>query len=288
MAGPLPRSGLLDTHAHLWDWQLEHYDWMTADLEAIRRPFTSEDLVATVTPHGVDGVVLVQTCSSERETEEYLGLAHRQALIVGVIGWVDLTAADVDDRLARLRAHPGGGALVGIRHQVHDEDDPDWLDRAEVRRGIAAVGAAGLTFDLLVRERELPAAERLVADLPEQRYVIDHLAKPRIAERVRDPWAGRITRVAAHEQVACKLSGLVTEAAWASWTLDDLAPYVEVALEAFGPSRLLFGGDWPVATLAADYGEVLTVTRALLDGLSTSEQQRILAGTGVEVYRLTG
>jgi L-fuconolactonase len=199
---------------------------------------------------------------------------------------VDLTDPAIADEIAGLRAGPGGERLVGIRHQVHDEPDPAWLNRPEVRRGLQAVADAGLAYDLLVRTRELPAALAAGQALPDLRFVVDHLAKPRIAEAEMEPWAGRLRELAALPNVWCKVSGMVTEADWSSWSVGDLRPYVDVVLEAFGPGRLLFGSDWPVCLLAASYERVVDVTRELLDDLSEGEQARVFGGTALEVYRL--
>lgn len=277
---------IVDSHVHLWDWQLAGYDWMTDEMAAIRRPFSLADLRPHLQDHDVTGVVLVQTCSSGKETRGYLALASEQPEIVGVVGWLDLTDPSIGDVIAELRQGEGGRHLVGIRHQVHDEDDPNWLDRADVRRGIAAVGQHGLTYDVLVRTRELPAAVRLVEDMTEQRFVIDHIAKPPIVAEQREPWARLMRRIAMNTHVACKLSGLVTEADWASWSIEDLRPYADLVVDAFSPNRILFGSDWPVCTLAASYADVVATARELLADLDEAERDRALFGTAVEVYQL--
>src|SRR5206468_6018672 len=168
------------------------------------------------------------------------------------------------ERLAALRAGPGGAKLVGIRHQVHDEADPEWLGRPDVRRGIAAVGKAGLAYDILVRTRELPSALALVRDFPSMRFVVDHLAKPPIASGAIDQWAARLRPLAEYPNVSCKLSGMVTEADWKSWRVDDLAPYASRVLEWFGPDRCVFGSDWPVCLVAGSYAQVIDACRELM------------------------
>jgi len=175
---------------------------------------------------------------------------------------------------------------VGIRHLVHDEPDPDWLLRPDVERGIAAVGRAGLAFDLLVRSRELPAATALARRLTDVRFVVDHLAKPPIAQGGRQPWASLLAELGPLHNVAAKLSGLVTEADWTGWATSDLQPYVDVALEVFGPARILFGSDWPVCLLAAPYGVVLATAQTLTGSLSHVERAAIFGGTAEEVYGL--
>ena len=277
---------VIDAHHHFWDPARADYPWLTDELAAIRRAFGVEDLRPMLEREGIDGSILVQTRSSIDESVEFLEMAAATPFIVGVVGWVDLRAPDVARDIARLQAAPGGEKLVGIRHQVHDEADPDWLAREDVRAGISAVGAAGLAYDLLVRERELPAAIALVRSMPDVRFVIDHLAKPRIREAILEPWASRIGEVAAFPNVTAKLSGLVTEADWASWRTEDLRPYVDHAIEVFGPDRLMFGSDWPVCLLAAPYGTVLETARALTASLDEEGRAAVFGGTAIRTYRL--
>ncbi|GAB3432460.1 amidohydrolase family protein [Actinophytocola sediminis] len=276
----------MDAHHHLWDPGRREYPWLAgAALAPIRRAYTLDDLrrvVATVPE--VTATVLVQTISSAEETAEFLATAAASAgLVVGVIGWVDLTAPDVADRLAALRALPGGDRLVGIRHQAEDEPDPRWLLRADVRRGLAAVAAAGLVYDLLVRPPQLPAAVELAGLLPSAQFVIDHAGKPPIAAGEFDRWAAAIGRLANHPNVSSKLSGLVTEADWTSWRPAHLRPYTEHVLRAFGPDRVMFGSDWPVCELAATYEQVATTATNLL---SPPERAQVLTTTATRVYRL--
>jgi L-fuconolactonase len=277
----------VDAHHHLWDPTRRAYPWMEEGW-AIHRPFTTEDLDAAAGPLGIGQTVVVQTVSSVAETEEFLAVADAPGRVAGVVGWVDLTAPDVADALAALKAVAGGEALVAIRHQAHDEPDPGWLVRDEVLRGLGAVAAAGLAYDLLVRERELPAALAAVERLPQLGFVVDHLAKPRIREGVTEPWAGRLGALARHPNVSCKVSGLVTEADWASWTPTQLAPYVRHAVEAFGPERLLFGSDWPVCLLAAGYAEVVAAAEEALEraGLDAAEREAVFGANARRIYRL--
>jgi L-fuconolactonase len=277
---------IVDAHHHFWDPTRADYPWLTDDLAVIRRAFGPADLAPLLAESGVDATILVQTRSSLAETEEFLATAAATPFIRGVVGWVDLRGLGVADTIARLRAGPGGTRLVGIRHQVHDEADAAWLLRDDVRRGIAAVGEAGLAYDLLVRPREMPAALDTVRSLPDVRFVIDHLAKPSIRDGVVEPWAGLIRPFGEAPNVWCKVSGLVTEADWRLWTPADLAPFVNVALDTFGPGRLLAGSDWPVCLLAGSYRHVLDATRTVVAELSPREQAAVFGGTAVEVYGL--
>jgi L-fuconolactonase len=273
----------VDAHVHFWGpAELAGYDWMTPEMDAIRRPFGPDDLRGHLERHGFDRAVLVQTHASVDETRAYLELAEATAFIGGVVGWVDLTDPAVAETVAELREGAGGRYLVGIRHQVHDEPDPDWLLRADVRRGLRTIGEAGLAYDVLVRTRELPAALETVRALPELRFVIDHIAKPPIASGELEPWAERLAPLARLEHVSCKLSGLVTEAAWERWRPEDVLPYASRVLDWFGAERLLFGSDWPVCTLAAPYDSVVS----LAEQIAGANDERVFGDNAERLYRL--
>ncbi|SDI16677.1 L-fuconolactonase [Actinokineospora alba] len=274
----------VDAHHHVWDLAVRDQPW-TSELPRLRRSFDFADLAPCLRANRIDATVLVQTITVAEETPEFLQLAEDTAEIAGVVGWVDLTAPDVADRLHELRAGPGGKWLVGIRHQVQGEPDDKWLCRAEVRRGLAAVAAAGLVFDLLVTSSQLPAAIDTARALPELSFVLDHAGKPPIALGETEPWRGDLSELATLPNVAVKLSGLVTEAR-PDWTTDDLLPYAEHALSSFGPDRVMFGSDWPVCLLAATYDEVLTVTEELTAQLSEDERAEVFGGTAVRWYGL--
>ena len=277
---------IVDAHHHFWDPAGADYPWLTDELATIRRAFGPADLEPLVRAAGIEATILVQTRSSAEETAEFLAIAARTTFVRGVIGWVDLTDPGVGDAIAALRDGPGGNRLVGIRHQAHDEPDPAWLVRDDVVRGIEAAGRAGLVYDLLVRPRELPAALALARRLPDVRFVIDHVAKPPIATGAPEPWASLIEPFGGLPNVACKLSGMVTEADWATWTPADLQPYVDRVVDVFGPDRLLFGSDWPVCLLAATYDEVLAAARHAVEGLGEGERDAIFGGNASAIYRL--
>ncbi|MFG2537806.1 amidohydrolase family protein [Streptomyces sp. NPDC048511] len=278
---------VVDAHHHVWDLAVRDQEWITGEeLAPIRRTFTLADLEPEARAAGVVATVLVQTVTVTGETPELLALADGSTLVAGVVGWTDLTAPDVADALAALRALPGGGRLAGIRHQVQGEDDPEWLLRPDVLRGLRAVAAAGLVYDLVVLPHQLPAATRAAALLPELTFVLDHAGKPPVATRATHPWDGHLRALAALPNTVCKLSGLVTEADPRTWTVEDLRPYADTVVEAFGPDRLMFGSDWPVCRLAAGYTEVLDAARALTVGLGEDERRAVLAGTARRVYGL--
>ncbi|WP_329222875.1 amidohydrolase family protein [Streptomyces sp. NBC_01485] len=273
---------VVDAHHHLWDLSVRDQDWIGRG-SPLRRDFTAGDLLAEARAAGVDRTVLVQTVTVAEETPEFLALAAEHEVIAGVVGWTDLTRPDVADELARLRELPGGRYLKGVRHQVQSEPDPEWLLRADVRRGLAAVAEAGLVYDLVVVPHQLPACAKAAAALPELTFVLDHLGKPPIAAGALEPWASDVRVLAALPNTVCKLSGMVTEADPVSGTVDDLRPYAHTVLEAFGPARLMFGSDWPVCTLAASYGEVLDLARQLTD---PGDHAQIFGTTAVRVYDL--
>jgi L-fuconolactonase len=276
---------VIDAHHHFWDPARATYPWMTDALAPIRRRFGPEDLRPLLAANGVDQTILVQTRSSLDETREFLATAAQHDFIAGVVGWVDLTA-DVAKQITRLRSGPGGAKLVGIRHQVHDEADPEWLGKKDVRRGIAAVGKAGLAYDILVRTRELPAALALVRDNPTMRFVIDHIAKPSIATGAIDEWSEHLAPFDALSNVFIKLSGMVTEADWKRWTVRDIAPYVRSVLGWFGPERCVFGSDWPVCLVAASYAHVIDACGQAIGDVPIADRERIFGGNAVELYRL--
>lgn len=274
----------IDAHHHVWDLSVRDQDWITGpELQPLRKNFTVEDLQPEAAAVGVTRTVLVQTITVPEETPEFLALAEAHDLVAGVVGWTDLTRPDVAAELARLRELPGGAYLKGIRHQVQGEPDPEWLLRPDVARGLAALADAGLVYDLIVQAHQLPAAVKAAESHPDLTFVLDHLGKPPIASGTLEPWATAVRALAARPNTVCKLSGMVTEADPASWTVDDLRPYAETVLDAFGPDRLMFGSDWPVCVLAGTYGEVFDAATRLT---APAERTAVFETTAARVYRL--
>lgn len=303
----------VDAHHHLWDPGHRRQGWLeTPDTAPLRRRFDLADLAAVTGPAGVGATVLVQVLPDAQETVEFLALAATSGdadptrrgrgaadgsdggvahgsdgpVVAGVVGWVDLTAPEVGDRLAELRAGPGGDRLVGIRHLVQDEPDPDWLTRPDVLRGLRAVAAAELVVDLLVRPHQLPAATRAVRAVPDGRFVLDHLGKPPVAQGHLAPWSVRVQELAATGRTAVKLSGMVTETAAGREPVAQLRPFSTVVLEAFGPDRVMVGSDWPVCLLRSTYAQTLAVTDVLTDQLSPAELACVRGGTATRWYGL--
>lgn len=275
----------IDAHQHFWtiDGPFRH-GWLdTPGLGTIRRDFLPVDLQPSVERHRLDGTVFVQTQHDPKEHEWVLGLAEANPWIKGVVGWVDLAAPDVEARLTAARRHP---KFVGIRHLLQDDPDGGWLIRPETRRGFKALERLGLTFDLLIRPRHLPYVPGLADDFPKLRFVIDHCAKPDIKAGSLAGWHDALRACGRRPNVWCKLSGLVTEADQAAWTPDQLAPFVNAVRLAFGPRRLMWGSDWPVCLLAAEYDRWMETAGHLLKDCSASDRTWIFGDTAAEFYGL--
>lgn len=278
---------IIDAHQHFWDLETGHYAWMTsAAMAPIRRNFGPDDLQPLMAQAGVDKSIVVQCRHDLEETRDFLAIAAKYDFVLGVVGWVDLQADDVAEKIAALRTLPGGEHLVGIRHMAHNEPDAGWLLRPAVQRGIGAVIEAGLTYDLLARTRELAAATALAKAFPKGRFVLDHLAKPPIASRSTDAWQAEFEKIAALGNVWCKISGMVTEGEWAGWRSEDFDTYTRLALELFGPDRIIFGSDWPVCTLAAGYKDVKAIAHRLAE-INPGIAERFYHLNAVAAYRLS-
>jgi L-fuconolactonase len=278
------RPPVIDAHHHFWDPARFDYPWMQGpEMAPLRRLFGPADLAPLIAANGVDATIVVQCCCSLAETEAFLAVAEDTPFVAGVIGWVDLTDGDVAATLDRLKSRPN---LVGIRHQVHDEEDPRWLLRADVQRGLAALFDRDLSYDLLVRTRELSAAIETVRAFPRGRFILDHAAKPDIASSIAEAWRSGIARLAEQPNVWCKLSGLVTEADWRHWTADQLLPAIRHVWQSFGEDRLIFGSDWPVCLLAAEYREVKAAAETCLQALGVPASAGIWGGNAITAYRL--
>lgn len=273
----------IDSHQHFWVFDPAEYPWITDQLGKIRRDYLPADLAPLLRETGFDGCVAVQARTTLEETRWLLQLADENEFIKGVVGWVDLTAADVDEQLGRF---DGQFKLKGIRHVLQDEPDDAYMLRPDFRRGIRTLKDRGLVYDLLLFPRHLPYAIELVQEFDDQPFVLDHLAKPHIKEGLLSPWQEEIRRLAAFENVSCKLSGMVTEADWYNWRPADFTPYLDVVLEAFGPKRLLIGSDWPVCTLAGEYRPVMKIVLDYISQLTSAEQEAILGGNAQRIYRL--
>lgn len=273
----------IDSHQHFWHYHPVKEAWITDDMAAIQRDFLPSDLKPLIDANRVSGCVAVQADQSEAETSFLLALADQYPFIKGVVGWVDLQAADVADRLAHFCRYP---KLKGVRHIVQGEADPRFLLRPAFMAGIEALGPYGLTYDILVKPHQLDAVTEFVASFPAQPFVIDHLAKPDIKAGLQEPWATQIAAIAKNNQVYCKLSGMVTEADWTAWKPADFVFYIQHILEVFGPQRIMFGSDWPVCNVAAQYHRVVALVEQALGHLSPDDQELIWHQNAVDFYRL--
>jgi L-fuconolactonase len=273
----------IDAHHHLWRYSKEDYDWIGPGMEAIARDFLPDGLESELQACGISGTVVVQARQTLAETDWLLGLAEKSAWIQGVVGWAPIADRNFSAILERLRM---SRKLKGLRHILQAEPDDEFMLRQEFGAGIRALGGSGLVYDILIYERHLPAAVRFVDRHPNQVFVLDHLAKPRIKERALEPWRTHLLELAKRENLYCKLSGMVTEADWTDWTASDLRPYVHAVLEAFGPARLMFGSDWPVCLLASTYDRWYRTAEDLLSELSEWEKKLVLGGVAHRIYSL--
>jgi L-fuconolactonase len=273
-------TGRIDAHVHVWDLARRDVPWIDESRNAIRRSFLVADWAAVAHPAGIDSAVLVQALNDADETDDLLAYAAAEPRIAGVIAWVDLTEPDVADRLAALREGPHGRPLVGIRHLALIDDDPaGWLCSPDVQRGLAAVGAAGLPYDLIFRPQHYDAVLHTVRAHADMTFVIDHLGKPPVPSAGLDHWSAGIRALAAEPNVTCKVSQIVT-------VEGDFRPHADIALAAFGADRVMFGSDWPVSLLAAPYADILGVAESLLATCSDDEQAQVMGKTAARIYAL--
>lgn len=275
----------IDSHQHYWNYtaHAEDYVWMSDEYGALRRDFLPADLAPVLTAMGFDGTVAVQAREMVAETDFLLGLAESTPWILGVVGWIDLCAADAEPLVEQYAAHP---KLKGLRLLIHDRPDPEFAVSPAHVRGIGWLERYGLTYDLLLKPPHIRPATRLVDRFPNQRFVVDHIAKPDIPSGVLAPWAEDLRELARRPNVCCKVSGMVTTADWGTWTPQQFEPYLEVVLDAFGPSRLMIGSDWPVCTCAASYERTMQTTIDWAARLSADERAEFLGGTCARFYGL--
>ncbi|MBI3417410.1 MAG: amidohydrolase family protein [Verrucomicrobia bacterium] len=273
----------IDSHQHFWIYDASEYPWMTDRLAAIRRDFLPADLQREQAKVSLDGSIAVQARQSLKESRWLLELAEREPVIHGVVGWVDLQSVEVWQQLAELAPH---GKFVGVRHVVQDEPEDNFMLRPAFLRGIGQLKQFELAYDLLVFPRQLPAAIQLARQFPEQRFVLDHLAKPAIKAGKLAPWERDLRELAKSPNVFCKISGMVTEADWSAWRPADFRPCLDVVFAAFGEDRVMFGSDWPVCLLAASYEEVFGIARDYFCQFSAATQAKFFGGNAARFYRL--
>jgi len=275
---------LIDAHHHLWRFNSRDYVWMTGNMSALQRDYLVPDLQTVMRESGVEATVVVQARQTIEETQWLLDLAEQNPFLLGVVGWVPLAAPDV---AAHFECFARSPRLKGVRHVLHDESDDFYMLRDDFNRGVSLLSDLRLAYDILIFERHLPQTIQFVDRHPNQVFIVDHIAKPRIRDRSISPWKENIEELAKRENVYCKVSGMATEAEWGAWTASQLQPYFDVVMSAFGPARLMFGSDWPVLTLAASYKQWVATFRNFISDLSSHEQEDICRRTAQRAYNLT-
>jgi L-fuconolactonase len=273
----------IDSHHHLWKYSPADYPWISEDMKSIRQDFLIPELKQTMQIAKIDGVVTVQARQSLFETDWLLELASQNDCIRAVVGWVPLTDPAVGSHLEKYWHYP---KLKAVRHVLQDEPDDLFILREDFNRGVSQLEDVGFSYDILIFERHLPQTIEFVDRHPTQVFILDHIAKPKIKSQALSPWRERMRELAQRENVYCKLSGIVTEADWNTWTENDLRPFIDAVLECFGPKRLMFGSDWPVSLLACTYEKWIEVVERSTASLSSSERDRLFGGTAKEAYRL--
>ena len=274
---------IIDSHHHLWKYKPEDYGWMDDSMEVLKKDYFPRDLEPLLMKSHISGTVVVQARQSLEETEWLLDLADKYEFIQGVVGWVDLCSPLLSEQLDSYASHP---KLVGVRHVIHDEPDDDFMLRRDFERGIAQLQQYDLSYDLLLFPKHLVRATELVKTFPEQRFILDHLAKPPIKSGAVQAWKSDLEELAAQPNVWCKLSGMVTEADHGSWKQEDFIPYMAVVLDSFGADRVMLGSDWPVCTLGGTYQEVMEISLKYISSLSRTDQKKIYSKNAIDGYQL--
>ena len=273
----------IDAHHHLWRYTPSEYDWIDENMQVLRRDFMRDDLKVAMRSAAVDGAVAVQARQTLDETRWLLDSAETNDEIRGVVGWVPIAGAEFPGVMEEFDGRP---KLKGLRHVIQGEKDENYILREDFNAGIRALAGSGLVYEILIYERHLPQTIEFVDRHPEQVFVLDHIAKPLIAAGIVEPWATRMRELAKRENVWCKVSGIVTEADWKTWTPEKLKPYMDVAVEAFGPQRLIVGSDWPVCLVACSYERWWHVLREDFAEFSDGERARVFGGNAMQVYGL--
>lgn len=274
----------IDSHQHFWRFDPVRDSWITDDMKVIQRDFLPADLGPVLMENGIDGCVAVQADQSEEQNAFLLELAADNPFIKGIVGWVDLRAENIKET---LEFYKGYDKMKGFRHVLQGEQDRSLMLRDEFKRGISMLEGFGYTYDILIYTDQIKYSEELVKEFPNQKFVIDHIAKPNIKNQQIDDWAADMKAVARHENISCKVSGMVTEADWQHWQTADFEPYLDVVFEAFGTARVMFGSDWPVCEVAGGYGKVIGLVQDYTSKLTQTEQELFWGGNAIKFYNLT-
>lgn len=274
----------IDSHQHFWIYHPVKDSWITADMAVIKNDFLPDDLYPLMVQNNIAGCIAVQADQSEQETLFLLDLAEKNPFVKGVIGWVDLRADNIEDR---LEFFSGYQLIKGFRHIIEAETDDQFLLNSQFKNGIALLARYNYSYDLLVRTRHLSAAGKLVKEFPEQRFVIDHMAKPGIRLGELTDWEKELESISQYPNVYCKISGFCTEAHWQNWQTEDITPYLDVVFKLFGPNRVMFGSDWPVCLLAGGYKKTIQVLEDYLKNFSLPDQQKFWGGNALKFYQIS-
>jgi L-fuconolactonase len=274
----------IDAHQHYWQFDPVRDNWITEDMSVIRRDFMPADLQPLLERNEIDGSVLVQTCQDESDNQFMLQLAAENDFIKGVVGWVDLRASDVEDRLRYYKDNYP--KMKGFRHVLQGEPDEKFMLRDDFKGGIGLLNKYDFTYDILIYPNHIKYASELVAEFPDQKFVVDHLAKPYIKRQEIDQWKKDMEYLSYYQKVYCKVSGMLTEADWYSWRTDDFNPYLDTVFNAFGTNRVMYGSDWPVCLLAGGYNRALEILQIYTSGYSPEEQEQFFGGNAISFYDL--
>lgn len=274
---------IIDTHHHFWNYNSVEYDWIDDEMAVIRKSFLPEELKSVIAQTDVQGVISVQARQSLKETDWLLKMASENDFIRGIVGWFPLVDPAVEQLLEK---YTGNLWLKGIRHVVQGESDPEFILRNDFNRGISLLKKYNLVYDILITENQLLNTIRFVDQHPDQQFVLDHIAKPKIKTNEIEAWSRNLKELARRENVSCKISGMVTEANYKTWNEAQIRPYFDVVLEAFGPSRLMFGSDWPVCLVAVEYQNWLNLVKKTVSGYSIQEQEQIFFKNAESIYQI--
>ena len=280
----LKRTGMkiIDTHQHFWKYDPVNYSWINDDMQVIRKDFLPGDLAVVVNEHALHGTVAVQADQTEAETDWLVQLAAKNDFIKGVVGWIDLRSSNIEERLQHYQQF---SKLKGFRHVLQGEE-PSFMLQKDFLNGISKLDEFGFAYDILIFPQHLSAALQLVTQFPQQRFVVDHVAKPYIKDGKIDEWKAGMEKLAQHNNVYCKISGMVTEADWKNWTADDLRPYMDVVVNSFGIDRIMYGSDWPVCLVASSYKRWLQTVKDYFASYSAEEQEKVFSSNAMKFYKL--
>lgn len=274
---------IIDAHQHFWKYDPVKHAWINDEMVVLKKDFLPDEFVPIYEGHGVEGSVAVQADQSEKETYFLLDLAEKYSWIKGVVGWVDLCAPNIEERLTHFSQFD---KLKGFRHILQDESDANFILTESFQRGLACLGKYDFTYDLLIFPHQMPGALETIKRFPEQYFVIDHIAKPNIKEQSWKEWSKIIQEMSTYERVYCKISGMVTEANWLDWKYQDFIRYLDVVFEAFGTERVMFGSDYPVCLLAASFEQVKEIISQYISNLPLEVQQNIWGNNAINFYKL--